>query len=52
MGNDEVPRIGNRSDTLELPEQLINTAQSKREIIEFIRRSLEVFRDTMEREMM
>jgi hypothetical protein len=51
MDTREVPRIGNRSDALELLEQLINTAHSEEEITGFIWRSLEALRDAVEREI-
>jgi uncharacterized membrane protein affecting hemolysin expression len=52
MDTREVPRIGNRSDALELLEQLINTVHSKEEIAGFIRQSLEALKDAAEREIL
>lgn len=51
MDTREVPRIGNRSDALELLEHLIDTVNRNGKVDEFIRRSLESLRDAVEREI-
>ncbi|MDR1420606.1 MAG: hypothetical protein LBI86_09550 [Treponema sp.] len=51
MDSREIPRIGNRSDALELLECLIDAVNSDGKGDEFIRQSLEALRDAVEREI-
>ena len=51
MDRHETPRIGNRSDALELLEQMIDAVYSDGKAGEFIRRSLEAVRDAVERKI-
>ena len=50
MESNELPRIGNRSDALELLEQLIKMAKTSAEASEALALGLEAMKDVIERE--